>query len=140
MADNKRQHFVPKYVLRHFSADASAKRINLFHIPSKKMIRGASLREQCYRDYFYGDDLEVEKNLSVIEGAQANLLRELIQSKGVSGLKLPEIPLFLAMQYGRTLRSAEDQSDRFEAMAKLCLSGSFDEDALRNVRIRVKNS
>lgn len=140
MADNKRQHFVPKYVLRHFSTDASAKRINLFHIPSMKMIRGASLREQCYRDYFYGDDLEVEKNLSVIEGAQANLLRELIQSKGISGRKLPEIPLFLAMQYGRTLRSAEDQSDRFEAMAKLCLSGSFDEDALRSVRIRVENS
>lgn len=140
MADNKRQHFVPKYVLRHFSADASAKQIDLFHIPSKKMIKGASLREQCYRDYFYGDNLEFEKNLSVIEGVQANLLRELIQSKRISGLKIPEIPLFLAMQYGRTLRSAEDQSDRIEAIAKLYLSGSFEEDILRSVRIRVENS
>lgn len=140
MADNKRQHFVPKYILRHFSTDASAKRINLFHIPSKKLIRGASLREQCYQDYFYGDDLEVERNLSVIEGAQANLIRELIQSKRVSGFELSEIPLFLAMQYGRTLRSAEDQNDRFEALAKLYLSGSFDEDDLRHVRIRVENS
>lgn len=140
LADNKRQHFVPKYVLRYFSADASAKRINLFHIPSKKFIRGASLREQCYQDYFYGDDIEFEKNLSVIEGGQADLLRHLIQSKEVSGRKLAEIPLFLAMQYGRTLRSAEDQNDRFEAMAKLCLSGSVDEGALRSVRIRIKDS
>lgn len=104
------------------------------------MIRGASLREQCCQDYFYGDNLEVEKNLSLIEGAQASLLRQLTQSKRISAIKRHEIPLFLAMQYGRTLRSAEDQSDRFEAMAKLYLSGSLDEDALRSVRIRVKNS
>lgn len=105
-----------------------------------RLIKGASLREQCYRDYFYGNNLEIENNLSVIEGAQANLLRAITQSKSILGLKLPEIPLFLAMQYGRTLRSAEDQSDRIEAMAKLYLSGSIDEDALRAVRIRVKNS
>ena len=140
MADNKRQHFVPKYVLRNFSTDASAKQINLFHISSKKLIKGASLREQCYKDYFYGENSEIEKNLSVIEGAQATFLRELIQSKKTSGLNLTQIPLFLAMQYGRTMRSAEDQSDRFEAMAKLCLWGSVEEDALRNVRIRVENS
>ena len=140
MADKKRQHFVPKYILRNFSADASAKQINLFHIPSKRLVIGASLREQCYRDYFYGDNLEIENSLSAIEGVQAHLIRKVTQAKRITELRLPEIPLFLAMQYGRTLRSAEDQSDRFEAFAKLCLSGSIDEDVLRSVRLRVGNS
>ena len=105
-----------------------------------KMIKGASLREQCYQDYFYGDDLGVEKNLSVIEGTQAKLLGQLIQSKSISGIKIHEIPLFLAMQYGRTLRSAEDLSDRFEAKAKLYHLSSIDEEVLRKMRIRVSNS
>lgn len=98
------------------------------------------MREQCYRDYFYGDNPEIENSLSAIEGVQAHLIKKLTQAKRITELRLPEIPLFLAMQYGRTLRSAEDQSDRFEAMAKLYLTGSVDEDALRNVRIRIKNS
>jgi hypothetical protein len=61
MAGNKNQHFVPKFYLRHFSADK--KSIHLLNLKSEKPIFGAPLKNQCSRDYFYGEDGRHEKAL-----------------------------------------------------------------------------
>lgn len=69
MVDNKRQHYVPKMVLRNFACDIDKKQINLVHIKSKKAVYAASLRDQCQKDYLYGQDGIFEQNLAEMEGA-----------------------------------------------------------------------
>lgn len=54
MPDHQRQHYVPKFYLKWFSSNE--RQINLYNWKSGKTIFNASLKEQCYRDYFYGAD------------------------------------------------------------------------------------
>ena len=79
MPDNKRQHYVPKSVLRRFACDLDRdpepRQINLVNISRLKIVREASLKEQCYRDYFYGQKTAVEKQLSLLEGFYSALTR-----------------------------------------------------------------
>lgn len=87
MADNKRQHYVPKSTLRYFALDSDTKQeprqIRLFNISSQKIIPNASLKEQCYRDYFYGKNLAIEKALADMEGYFATLVRKMINTRSI---------------------------------------------------------
>jgi len=139
MAENKKQHFVPKHILKKFAADERQKQINLVHLPSGKTVHQASLRDQCYKDYFYGTDLSIEKNLSILEGHQAQLLNSIISSKNIHSYSLDEVPLFIVMQLARTHRAAADQDERFEKIVKLLLQGEIEDDSLRKVRISATN-
>jgi Protein of unknown function (DUF4238) len=76
MATNKNQHFVPRCYLRAFTSRKENREINLFNIDRKKIIRCASVRNQCSGDYFYGDDLAIERALQSVEGPYAETLRE----------------------------------------------------------------
>lgn len=53
MAKNKKQHFVPRFYLRKFSADGRS--VNIWNLTNEKRIQGANLKNQCYKDYFYGE-------------------------------------------------------------------------------------
>src|SRR5687768_13502617 len=108
MPQNKKQHYVPKFLLRRFSTDK--KSINLYNIKSKRKITNANLSNQCYSDYLYGKDLQFEKWLSGIEGELAKLLR--IMDVAI----IPPPPwstthdimvFFVLSQHGRTKYAAE---------------------------------
>lgn len=77
MADNKNQHFVPRCYLRPFSLDRAGKVINLFNLDLARAIPRAPVKGQCSGDYFYGDDLRLERLLQTFEGDYANLLKRL---------------------------------------------------------------
>jgi len=87
MADNKRQHYVPNSTLRYFALDLGAnpkpRQIRLVNIASQKVIPSASLKGQCYRDYFYGKNLAIEKALGDMEGHFANLIRKMLTSRSI---------------------------------------------------------
>ncbi len=135
MPTNKRQHYVPKHMLKRFAADAEGKRVNLLHISTQKTVRGASLREQCYKDYFYGTNLEIERNLSLIEGSQSLLVEEIIASATINPFRTADIALLFALQRARTLRSENETSGVMNALMKLAMYGRIDADVLRNVKI-----
>ena len=54
----KRQHYVPRFILRNFASD-ERKRTICVQTPEQTILN-ASLRDQCYSDYFYGADGAVE--------------------------------------------------------------------------------
>ena len=83
MPNNKKQHYVPKMVLRNFASDTDKKQINLIHINSRKAIRSASLRDQCQKDYLYGEDGIFEKNLAEMEGAFHRIIDRLIETETI---------------------------------------------------------
>ena len=72
MPQNKKQHYVPQFYLRRYSKDG--KSINIWNISNEKKIESANLKNQCYRNYFYGKDKAFEESLSYIEGQAARIL------------------------------------------------------------------
>ncbi|WFP64879.1 DUF4238 domain-containing protein [Mesorhizobium sp. WSM4904] len=68
MAENKNQHFVPRVHLTPFSVCAEGKAIHLFNLDRKKVIFDAPVKNQCSRDYFYGQDSKLEEAIQAVEG------------------------------------------------------------------------
>jgi len=103
MAKYKNQHFVPQCYLRNFSADSDGKAICLLHIKSRKFVRGAPIKGQCARPYFYGGDLELERALQNIEGEYARALRNaIVRTREPHGPDLEMLRDFMILQSSRT--------------------------------------
>lgn len=79
MATNKNQHFVPRAHLRPFTLGEEGRAINLLNLDRSRAIQGAPVKGQCSSDYFYGEDLAVERWLQGFEGAYAKLVATLRQ-------------------------------------------------------------
>jgi len=141
MADNKRQHFVPKSTLRRFASDAATpqepRQIHLVNIDSGKIIRNASLKTQCYRDYFYGRDLVVEKLLGPVEGEFVALTNKMIDTSSMEERAGWNLVRMIMLQRGRTLRADAESNEIINRMAKLLLYNRVPEQDLRNTRIGV---
>ena len=75
MAENKCQHYVPQMLLDKFSRDG--KRTDVVILDAGKRIRDVGVRDQCYRDYYYGKDRVMEKGFSEAEGKFAATLGDL---------------------------------------------------------------
>ena len=54
----KRQHYVPRLLLRSFSSDPQRRMLCVR--TRERTVVGASMRDQCYSDYLYGADGSVE--------------------------------------------------------------------------------
>lgn len=78
MASNKNQHFVPRCYLKPFGQDEAGKAINLFNLDRARAVQGAPVKGQCSGDYFYGEDLVVERALQAFEGQYASLLKTIL--------------------------------------------------------------
>ncbi|MEM9226806.1 MAG: DUF4238 domain-containing protein, partial [Verrucomicrobiota bacterium] len=65
MPEYKKQHYVPKFYLRKFTNNDRL--INLFNIDTESAVHGASLKHQCYKEYFYDKDGTMENMFQLIE-------------------------------------------------------------------------
>ncbi|MBS3767843.1 MAG: DUF4238 domain-containing protein [Candidatus Cloacimonetes bacterium] len=80
MSENKRQHFVPQLYLKLFSKDD--KTLTVYTIRKNRIVsKNASLARQCYRNYFYGNNTEIEKMLSDIELEVKPVIEEILETK-----------------------------------------------------------
>ena len=108
MPQNKRQHYVPQFYLKRFSSDE--KRINIWILRSKQKIVSASLKNQCYKNYFYGKESDADKGLSLIETDMGAVLNIMLQDMSLPSLFTPAhvvLVLYVVMQHGRTEYSAD---------------------------------
>jgi hypothetical protein len=81
MPNNKKHHFVPKFYMKFFSPNG--KSVNLLHMKREIKLLGIPLKNQCYRDYFYGEDGKLEDALGKIESEAAEAIRRLIANERV---------------------------------------------------------
>jgi hypothetical protein len=102
MADHKQQHYVPRCHLKPFSARGDGKAINLLNIASGRLIRNAPLKNQCVKNYFYGDDLAVERGLQAPEGRYASIVKEIVSEITVEYASVEFLRDFCYLQYLRT--------------------------------------
>ena len=103
MASNKNQHFVPRCYLREFTHSSENKVINVFNIDRKKFISKAPVKNQCSKDYFYGNDEKLEMAIQSVESAYAATLRDIIDgSRDLSEGQKIVLKRFWLLQYLRT--------------------------------------
>ena len=117
MASNKNQHFVPRCCLRPFTVDTANKAVNLFNIDREAFIEKAAVKHQCSRDYFYGQDADLERAIQAIEGQYSSVARA-VQEPGYrlvdedrSALKL-----FWLFQHLRTEAASRRAVEMTESM------------------------
>jgi Txe/YoeB family toxin of Txe-Axe toxin-antitoxin module len=121
MAENKKQHFVPQFYLRNFSADAEKKKINIFHIASGKHIQNITIEDQAQKDYFYSSELDIEKALSSIEGIVANVIKDAFLREDAPKYLSAEYQALLSFcvtQHYRTLYAADEMDEHMDKLAK----------------------
>ena len=94
----KRQHFVPRCLLRRFSQTAQT--TSVFVIGSATFVETAAIKTQCAVDYYYGHDQRVETELSRLEDAYAAAIGDL------SVKTLAQLPQLLFPTVGIVLHEA----------------------------------
>lgn len=121
MASNKNQHFVPRCYLRPFTVNGENAAINLYNLDRHRLIFGAPVKNQCSRDYFYGQDEKLESAIQSVEGAYATVLRDVLMPGCRLTAKHREVlRIFWMLQYLRTeaasQRAVEISDDAFGEM------------------------
>lgn len=108
MATNKNQHFVPRCYLRPFTINGDDTAINLYNVDRQKFIPNAPVKNQCSGNYFYGQDVVLEKAIQSIESSYGAVLREI--SRPSYFLTDPHknlLRIFWLFQYLRTEAAAK---------------------------------
>lgn len=125
----KNQHYVPQFYLRNFSEDGrSLKKVVL---SSGKVFETSSIKGECSKDYFYGNDGFVERMLGCIEEDCAEYFRDALQinqDKDVIPNKMRCcVAAFAALQSMRTKKSKTFFADTDKEHNKI-LAGLYERD------------
>lgn len=107
MPSHKNQHFVPRCHLKPFTTGCGGVVINVYNVDRGRGIRNAPVKGQCSGNYFYGENLRLEKWLQGIEGRYGQLMRDIT----APGYKINEtdrdfLRRFMFLQYSRTETAA----------------------------------
>jgi hypothetical protein len=124
MANNKKQHYVPKFYLRYFSLSDSNKQIKLCLKETGKIIQKADLEGQAQENYFYGKDLEREEWFGTIENKTALILDKIVKTKFLPKDKSDDyysIWLFILLQAYRTRANADEFNHIVDTMMKTAM-------------------
>lgn len=128
MPNNKKHHYIPKFLLRNFSnsfarvAIDEVNAIDMLQINSGKIVFGASISGQCQKNYLYGKTGTIEQQLGRAESEAAKIIRTLITSSKMKDFHLTiehqKLIVFIAAQIGRTLVAKEHHDDLFDSNMK----------------------
>ena len=118
MPDKKKQHFVPRFYLKNFSLNSAGKALSIFNLSNSKSISNGNLKDQAYKNYFYGRDLIIENALSESEGIAANILRSIINQNSISVSSqdryyLLEFTIVLSERTACTADQLDEFADKF---------------------------
>jgi hypothetical protein len=141
----KKHHYVPRFYLKLFSENGRS--INLFNIQSQRFVVDGNLKKQCYRDYFYGQDLRIEKALSYVEGEMSRILSTIQFDCRLPYRNSEDYLTFLfhlLMQHERTVYSVDAYEDRLGRLMKHLLIPKMGElnlpaDYLGKIKVTKKN-
>ena len=120
--NNREHHYVPQFYLKSFSC--LPKRIHLYNLNRNLAIKGVSIKNQCRRKHFYGENNEVEKSLADLENIIALSLKYILNNMKVPEKNGEHIPLYLfvALQLLRTKRSANKINQLIDIIHKKVLT------------------
>jgi hypothetical protein len=121
MAENKKQHYVPKFYLKLFSNNLSNTHFKIFVKSANKIIPEGDLKNQAYENYFYGKDTIIEKEFSKIEDEVSRIVSEIIETKALPKAQTEDyntLWLFTFLQNSRTKFSADETNEMIDQTIK----------------------
>jgi hypothetical protein len=121
MAEQRKQHYVPKFYLKFFSLSENKKQIKVYLKNSGKIIQKANLESQAQESYFYGKNLKTEKWFANVEDNTAEILKQVIKEKIIptnGSENYYQISLFLLLQPYRTRVNSDEFNDMVDKTLK----------------------
>lgn len=112
MANKKKQHFVPKFLLRHFSNDENRKKIGVYNVNTRFYKEDCSLDGQAQESYFYDKDASVEDLLWVTENKAAPMIAQILNTSIVPKAKTLDYTWLLMLTVDQAFRTPV-QADEF---------------------------
>lgn len=142
MAENRRQHYVPKFYLRNFGN--GPRQIDLLHLPTNRLVRNASITGQCYRNNFYGSDGELERAFALQEAQLSRLLRRVHEELWIPQRATEDwvsLMLYIAMQHTRTQAAATLTDETLDQAFRHALAEDerFDDETLAAMRLKTRH-
>ena len=118
----KKQHYIPRVLLRNFSSDSEGKKIGIYLLPSREIIENGRLRDQCYKTNLYGSDQVLEKMFSTIEGHAASGFTKLLKRNlGLTEEEQTFLRIFLVFQLQRTPQAEKTLQQTTDKQLKVLL-------------------
>lgn len=100
MAENKKQHYVPKTYLKRF---ANGKLFSVLNVENEDIYENVAYVNQCYESYFYGNNLEWEKRLDLMERQWGMALDKACTGERIGENDKKLLKQFAMYQYQRTV-------------------------------------
>lgn len=104
------QHYVPRFYMKNFSEikgmGKKEKALISFYQFDEQLLRGKiPTKSICYKDYFYGEDGEIEKEFANKEKRWAKVIKSIINTDkyNLDKEQEKEVKEFAIFQYSRTL-------------------------------------
>jgi len=117
----KRQHYVPRFILRKFSADD--RNVGIMVLATDTRVERGPLAQQCYKDYYYGANGQIEKVFTCWENAFSKALDDLSVShlEALKPEEINQVLLFTHYQSLRPVAAAEYIGNFSEDFSKIIL-------------------
>jgi hypothetical protein len=141
MAANKKHHYVPRFYLKNFTSDTRS--LSLYNLARDLLVPNANLKNQCYRNYMYGADGKQEANLSLMEGALAELLKRMLTSQSLPPPWSPDhesICILTLLQSARTAYASDAMNEFTDKMWKRVLEKDPRYPPVMLEKVRIENS
>ena len=142
MPSKKRQHYVPKFYLRNFASDKEQRTINIYTLKASKFISNASLRDQCYKDYYYGKDGKIEKAFEKIEGPISQVFDNIIKGNQLPNRFSPEHSLlisYVVLQIVRTENAEMEVNYTVDQLVKKLYAKELEEEGILNDKVTIND-
>lgn len=115
MADKKKQHYVPKTYMKHFTNEEN--KFTIINIKKDCIIEDVHYADQCYKNYYYGSDLNWENRLEKMENEWAGVFWKVEANEELSREDIKLLKQFAVYQRQRTL--AEGNYRKEEKLSEL---------------------
>jgi hypothetical protein len=141
MAQNKKQHFVPQFLLRHFSFNENRKQIGVYNIHTGFNKADCPLDSQAQEKYLYDNDSSVENLLCTVENKAAPIISQILKNGVVPKVKTIDFSwllMFTIDQAFRTPVQAEQLNQSLNETAKMLMKfeEKFDNVDIENLKFR----
>lgn len=119
--DKRRQHYVPKFYLRNFSEDK--KSIGIYFFEKNKIINHVSIKDNLWKEYFYGEDAVIENKLGEYEGRWNDIISAIIETERLPDTESDLVLLryFILISSARTQKRGNQMNNDYTTLIKQVL-------------------
>lgn len=120
MGKRKEHHFIPQFYLRNFSVGQNRVVICIYNIETDFYFDRAAISDQAKMKYLYGQDDRIESMLGDIERKAALVIKKIINTDSLPGIKseIQDLFRFILYQHTRTVKREEVIKENLNALNK----------------------